>query len=511
MQLQPLITNGGGIVCRTQEPSAILLADPGDITGAVGSASHFYISTQYVHDCVAQNQQLDIESYRFSNVRPIQTRAASQKRQGTGRMGYSLEDDMAILNFIAKHQKEAKGNRIWQQMERQQVTGHSWQSMKDRFLKHLQHKLQQKTPENKKKVSPLKESPSSQGDTPQPTPKKTPKKKAAVVSSSDSDATQISQEHEEGTTEQLELHPEETSRNAETRHRDEIREEVRRETDGDESEQQQQCDREQPEVSAKRARMDTDSPVEDTASGPNDQSSPPSENRNSHKPAKPSALSILEKAAREFEDSQMIDGSQEGRPQSQDSANNVLDTDESQIMAARERAVREQEANPEHPNDSATAAQNHRSIPGSEDDDADAGPSSDALPITSNAHMFLFQQESQEEPSQPCEEDQPSQSLVETKQHVVKLMQESKKDLVEVMKALLKASGDASLALSFLREGYDPEVHGPVWTRHDDKMLLSDDSFESERLQEKYGPEGVSKRAAFLKADLLHKKNAMSF
>ncbi|KAK3536578.1 hypothetical protein QTP86_013774 [Hemibagrus guttatus] len=418
-------------------------------------------------------------------------------------MGYSLEDDTAILNFIAKHQKEAKGNRIWQQMEHQQVTSHSWQSMKDRFLKHLQHKLQQKTPENKKKVSPLKESSSSQDNTSQLTPKKMPKKKAVVVLSSDLDATQISHEHEEGTTEQPELRPspEETSRNAKMRHRNEIREEVRKETNSDE--QQPQCDSEQPEVSAKKARMDTDSLVEDMASGPNGQSSPPSENRNSHKPAKPSALSILEKAAKEFEDSQMIDGSQEGRALSQDSANNVLDTDESQIMAARERAVREQEANPEHPNDSeepATAAQNHRSIPGSEDNEA--GPSSDALPIMSNAHMFLFQQESQEELSQPSEEDQPSQSLLETKQHVVRLMQESKKDLVEVMKALLKASGDFTLGLSFLRERYDPEVHGPIWTRRDDEMLLSDDSFESERLHEKYGPEGVSKRAAFLKADL---------
>lgn len=170
-------------------------------------------------------------------------------------------------------------------------------------------------------------------------------------------------------------------------------------------------------------------------------------------------------------------------------------------MAARERAVKDQDANPEHPNEAEEpAAAVCRSTPGPEDDDA--GPSSAALPVTSTAHMFLFQQESQEELIQPSEEDQPSQSLLETKRHVVKLMQESKKDLVEVMKALLKASGDVTLALWYLRAGYDPEVHGPIWTRHDDEMLLSDDSLTSERLGEKYGAEGVSKRAAFLKADL---------
>lgn len=267
VQLQPLISNGGGVVCRTQEPNAILLADPSDITAAVGAAGHFYISTQYVHDCVAQNQQLDIESYRFNSLQPVQTRAASRKRHATGRLGYSLEDDMAILNFIAKHHKEVKGNRIWQQMEHQHVTNHSWQSMKDRFLKHLQHKLQQKTPEKKKKVSPLKESSSPQDNTSQLTPKKTPKKKAALVLSSDSDTTQISNEHEEGESEQPELQtsPEETPQEPDS----EIMDEVRKEADVDESEQQQQCDSEQPEVSPKRARMDTDTLVENRTSGKN--------------------------------------------------------------------------------------------------------------------------------------------------------------------------------------------------------------------------------------------------
>ncbi|XP_027023668.2 telomeric repeat-binding factor 2-interacting protein 1 isoform X2 [Tachysurus fulvidraco] len=417
VQLQPLISNGGGVVCRTQEPNAILLADPRDITAAVGAAGHFYISTQYIHDCVAQNQQLDIESYRFNSLQPVQTRAASRKRHATGRLGYSLEDDTAILNFIAKHQKEVKGNRIWQQMEHQHITNHSWQSMKDRFLKHLQHKLQQKTPVKKKKVSLRKESSSPQDNTSQHTPKKTPKKKAALVLSSDSDDTQVS--NEEGESEQPELRtsPEETPQEPDS----EITDEVRKETDVDESEQQQQCDSEQPEGSPKRARMGTDTLVENTTAGPNDRPSPPSEKQKSHAPEKPSAFSILQKAAREFEDSQVTDGSQEGRPLSQDSVINVSDTDESQIMAARERAVREQEANSEHPKEAeepAPAAQYHRRTPESEDDDA--GPSSsDALPIVSNAHMFLFQQESQEELSQPSEEDQSSQSLLETKQQVM--------------------------------------------------------------------------------------------
>lgn len=254
-QLQPLIYNGGGVLCRTQEPNAILLADPGDITAAVGSAGHFYISTQYVRDCVVQNQQLDVESYRYSTPRPVQTRAVSRKQRSAGRMGYSPEEDEAILNFITKHKREVKGNRVWQQMARQGITGHSWQSMKDRFLKHLQNKLEQKSSESKKKVSPAKQSATS--------PKKTPQKKAVVASSSDSDATQISCE---GTAEEpdLQASAEEINSAPDPASEKKQRDEVRKETDGEESEEEQQRDAEKTEVSPKRARMDTETPATET-------------------------------------------------------------------------------------------------------------------------------------------------------------------------------------------------------------------------------------------------------
>lgn len=261
VQLQPLISNGGGVLCRTQEPNAILLADPGDITAAVGSAGHFYISTQYVRDCVAQNQQLDIESYRFGSSQPVQTRAASRKRQGTGRMGYSPEDDAAILDFIGKHQKEAKGNRVWQQMERQGLTGHSWQSMKDRFLKHLQHKLEKKSPERRTKASPWKERSSSEDNNP------TPKKKAVVLSSSDSDATQISHEGDGGTPEQpgLQASAEDTSSPHEPASEKRQTDEVRKDSESV-PEEERQDDGEHTDVSPKRARMDTEAPAMDAAS-----------------------------------------------------------------------------------------------------------------------------------------------------------------------------------------------------------------------------------------------------
>uniref|UniRef100_A0A4W4FAF1 Telomeric repeat-binding factor 2-interacting protein 1 n=1 Tax=Electrophorus electricus TaxID=8005 RepID=A0A4W4FAF1_ELEEL len=185
IQLQPLITRSGGVLCRTQESSAILLADPGETSIAMERARQFYISTQYIHDCVVQNQQLDIENYRFSNLQPALTRATARKHRGQGRMCYSLEDDAAIINFIAKCRHEVKGNRVWQQMERQGITTHSWQSMKDRFLKHLQYKISDKSPVRKPKKIPIEESSSSEHNISQTSPephmlKKTPNKKDLV-------------------------------------------------------------------------------------------------------------------------------------------------------------------------------------------------------------------------------------------------------------------------------------------------------------------------------------------
>ncbi|XP_062842748.1 telomeric repeat-binding factor 2-interacting protein 1 [Trichomycterus rosablanca] len=516
VQLQPLITNGGGILCRTQEPNAILLADPGEISAAAEGASQFYISTQYIRDCVIQNKQLDIEGYRFSNLQPVQTRTASRKQKGAGRMGYSLEDDSAILNFIAKHQHDAKGNRVWQEMERQGITSHSWQSMKDRFLKHLQHKLPSKSPKTDKKASSPMKSFLSDNNTSRPsskpsTPKQTPKRKAQVILFSDSDSTQISPESRPADQPDPESSPEKCSSterpDSETNQAHTVNNEVHNEPAGDQNQEsvqegeQQQCqqDNQQHEVPTKKARMENDTSGVETSHESTKNSTASSEKgRKKQKTSRSSGrkLGILERAAREFEDSQTLD-SQEDQPQSQPSSTGS-ETDEAQIMAARERAIREQAAITDHPSDAVQHPPEAQNLCTPELKDSAPGPNGVVAPITSNAHMFLFQQESQEDLSQPSEEERVSQDLLEAKQRVVSLMQESEKDLVEVMKALLKASGDVTLAMTYLVEGRDPEVHGPLWTKNDDEILLSADLSGREMLNEKYGAERVSNRIAFL-------------
>ena len=62
----------------------------------------------------------------------------------TLRHPYSPEEDDAIVNYVVRFGKEygergsVKGNAMWKEMEDKGVTSHTWQSMKDRYLKHLQ-------------------------------------------------------------------------------------------------------------------------------------------------------------------------------------------------------------------------------------------------------------------------------------------------------------------------------------------------------------------------------------
>uniref|UniRef100_A0A3B5R5J1 Telomeric repeat-binding factor 2-interacting protein 1 n=1 Tax=Xiphophorus maculatus TaxID=8083 RepID=A0A3B5R5J1_XIPMA len=142
-KLQPLITDGGGILCSVQVPGAILLIDPEENSSVLESDAHRYVSTQYIHDCIKKEEQLDLDDYRL-NPKAIQRSSSKLNNSGGrragllgGRVAYTPEEDAAILNFISKRKSETGGNRLWQEMEKQRVTSHSWQSMKSRFKDRL--------------------------------------------------------------------------------------------------------------------------------------------------------------------------------------------------------------------------------------------------------------------------------------------------------------------------------------------------------------------------------------
>ncbi|XP_029989460.1 telomeric repeat-binding factor 2-interacting protein 1 isoform X2 [Sphaeramia orbicularis] len=146
-KLQPLITAGGGMLCNVQKPGAILLIDPEERASVSETTAHWYISTQYVHDCIEKDEQLTLEDYRLNPEveKAYSTRLRNSKESppasAGGRTAYTAKEDAAILNYVRKHKTEAGGNKLWQEMEKQRVTSHSWQSMKYRYRVRLAHKL----------------------------------------------------------------------------------------------------------------------------------------------------------------------------------------------------------------------------------------------------------------------------------------------------------------------------------------------------------------------------------
>ncbi|XP_062032719.1 telomeric repeat-binding factor 2-interacting protein 1 [Lepus europaeus] len=149
-RLSTLILHGGGTVCRVQEPGAVLLAQPGE---ALAEASGDFISTQYILDCVERNERLELEAYRLglasgagqaADAKPgassAEGAAEPEPQPPAGRISFSDADDVAILTYVkenARSPSSVTGNALWKAMEKSALTPHSWQALKDRYLKHL--------------------------------------------------------------------------------------------------------------------------------------------------------------------------------------------------------------------------------------------------------------------------------------------------------------------------------------------------------------------------------------
>ncbi|XP_050759680.1 telomeric repeat-binding factor 2-interacting protein 1 [Gymnogyps californianus] len=120
LRLAPLVLAGGGRLCRVQEPGAVLLAQPGE--AAPGGA----VSTEYVTECVERNQRLPLEPFRLPAASP------------RGRLAFTEAEDAALLRAVrGRGGARASGQALWKELERAGLTRHSWQAMRDRYLRHL--------------------------------------------------------------------------------------------------------------------------------------------------------------------------------------------------------------------------------------------------------------------------------------------------------------------------------------------------------------------------------------
>ncbi|XP_054496625.2 telomeric repeat-binding factor 2-interacting protein 1 isoform X2 [Agelaius phoeniceus] len=121
LRLAPLVLAGGGRLCRVQEPGAVLLAQPGEV------APDGAVSTEYVAECVKRNQRLPLEPFLLT---------------ARGRLAFTEAEDAALLQAVrGQGMVRVSGRALWIELERSGLTRHSWQAMRDRYLRHLLPRL----------------------------------------------------------------------------------------------------------------------------------------------------------------------------------------------------------------------------------------------------------------------------------------------------------------------------------------------------------------------------------
>eukprot|EP00808_Paulinella_micropora_P011910 g38173.t1 len=162
--------NGGQIVQRDQidAETLILVVDEGDGVAAIDKrrwAQQFY-NAAIVEKSSRRNELQPLELYQLSfqllpsgaqsrlsphkavpSEAPKQgspgAAAAQSSSQGTtGRTRYSDEEDGTILRYVSSHQgdQSLKGNAFWRGLERRQILpGRTFQSLRSRYMDHLQN------------------------------------------------------------------------------------------------------------------------------------------------------------------------------------------------------------------------------------------------------------------------------------------------------------------------------------------------------------------------------------
>ncbi|KAI1890343.1 hypothetical protein AGOR_G00152760 [Albula goreensis] len=543
-QLQPIIKAGGGVVCAAQESRAILLMDPEELVELPSRMAHWYVSTEYVRECAERNQQLEVEDYRFKSDDAPQRAAKRKKASGnSGRMGYTAEEDAAILRFVRRRANEVGGNRVWQEMEQQAVTSHSWQSMKDRYRKHLTKQqveedegVEHSTGEKEGLLEKFFDKPSQgkEADLP-PSPKKA---KLSVGTDQPPSAEPPAPEH-----------PTQTSPEG-----------TRPQRSPGKGQAESSPKRTRPQRSPGKALLldETAPPAspettqpQPLAGGSNyedmEEAGPSSEVIERKKQSvvaeeveeredeqisvpKKRKLGILERAVKEFEESDESDDDE-----TPDIALSSTTSADPGVRGERVPALTSAEAVPVNSSSDKNISNNKDS---DKDRDSNSGPRTEPLvmpqavaqsegpvvqhgdlvsttspkdnspakgsaaPLASDVHMFLFDQDSQEDEEEVSQHTgNPSYSqaqLEEAKELLRDLMAQSKRSLADVTKSLLKNSGDVAAALQYLQSGRVPESSGRLWDPRDDELLRLADASRRGELVQKYGKVAVAKRMAFL-------------
>jgi len=138
-----LIKENEGTIAGRLSKKSITLIEP-DSRNLRNQTTPSY-SFQFIDDSLAYKELQPLENYLISGVH------SNPKRV---KLKYTEAEDTALKNYVKKHQglDSPGGNKIWQDMEQQKITTHSWQSMKAHYKNVLVAKIQ-KEEQNKQNES----------------------------------------------------------------------------------------------------------------------------------------------------------------------------------------------------------------------------------------------------------------------------------------------------------------------------------------------------------------------
>ncbi|KAG7262848.1 hypothetical protein CRUP_032932 [Coryphaenoides rupestris] len=534
VELQPLIKAGGGLVCRAQEPGAILLVDPKDTGAVTESTAHWYVSVQYVRDCVEKNEQLELEDYRLKENPPL-TKKRAAKTNGTGRSPYTAEEDAAIMDYVATRADRLKGNVMWQEMERQHVTGHSWQSMKYRCMNKLWDRAAPGPGEGRRrtgepKTAERQEPPRAAGSSPEHT---------AASSSEDLTSSDLAQpDHQQADDPPIDVggpdnpaseEEEEQASDAPPQHTSSPAKSLKEEKLTPKPVRAPVVTS-SPTVSQRRAirrRLlpdmppPADTPSRKRARAASPHSSPTASTSarlpwsRLSPPPSPAPAATRKQPIGSANPAVQVEAETRGKRKEKGKLG-VLEMASKEFMADCESNYEEAcEDIPETLRSTASTSSTGAPEPAM------------ATGASPKPHLFLLDSDlEQEEGSEPMgcadvavpavprpiseeeEEEEAAAAVVSLSQvqmtedvrQITALIKQTKQDLVSVTKALLKTSGDFSAALALLMK--PDSATGPFWGRCDDGLLLTSDPEARQQLQERYGEQGVAKRLVFLNEGL---------
>ncbi|XP_053725364.1 telomeric repeat-binding factor 2-interacting protein 1 isoform X2 [Synchiropus splendidus] len=501
-KLGPLITAGGGLLSKTQLPSAILLLDPQEQGSIPKTSANWYVSVQYIYDCVDREAQLDIEDYRLNPEGKEASKCCGPS--APGRVRYTPEEDAAILKFLRQYQGvKTRGNRIWQQMEEQRLTSHPWQSMKDRYIRHIskQEGPSAEVHHSAEEEARVEEEEEEEGEE--------TAKDAGGADGRDAPApsSQEEEEEEEGESHamQLDSHSGDDTATPSTLLTPEGA-------------------REPPERGVQESLPSPSSPA--AASQPESVSEPAS---CSFTPTKSVARPVRKSLRRRLSMEAPPPGAycKKLRSSSSDREPAAEPSPETERSPAAESQDEEQGRSAEAAAGGPEAEEQQRQLgilalaaeefghetePPEEESQTRAEPAPAAAmePVvaSSEAHLFIFDSETQAEP--PAADSPPPSpqaegfalSQVQLDQdmlRITELMEQAHQDLPSVTKALLQTSGDFSEALALLTGS--AHLPHPAWSRGDDHLLRAADPEARSQLRRRYGEQRVAKRMLFLELE----------